>query len=96
MLWENFLNVLKSKISSVSFDTWFKDTKLLKQDNCKLVICSYDFPQKFLNDTYYDLIDEIISGLTGNSYDLEFIVEEEVIEEEKRKKRRNKGFRFKF
>ena len=38
MLWENFLNVLKSKISSVSFDTWFKDTKLLKQDNCKLVI----------------------------------------------------------
>lgn len=87
MLWENFLNVLKSKISSVSFDTWFKDTKLLKQDNCKLVIqVPMTFHKKFLNDTYYDLIDEIISGLTGNSYDLEFIVEEEVIEEEKKEK----------
>lgn len=87
MLWDNFLNVLKSKISSVSFDTWFKDTKLLKQDNCKLVIqVPMTFHKKFLNETYYDLIDEIVTSLTGNNYDLEFIVEEEIIEEEKKEK----------
>ncbi len=93
MLWDNFLNVLKSKISSVSFDTWFKDTKLLKQDSCKLVIqVPMTFHKKFLNETYYDLIDEIVTSLTGNNYDLEFIVEEEIIEEEKKEKELDLNF----
>ena len=82
ILWDNFLDVLKNKVSSVTFDTWFKETKLIKQDNSKLLIqVPLIFHRKFLNETFYDLIDEIISGITGNSFDLEFIAEEEIKEE---------------
>ena len=79
LLWKNFLDVIRSKISSISFDTWFKDTKLLKQENSKLLIqVPMTFHKKFLNDTYYDLIDEIITGITGNNFDLEFVIEDEI------------------
>ncbi|MDD2504956.1 MAG: chromosomal replication initiator protein DnaA [Bacilli bacterium] len=79
ILWNNFLDVIKSKISSVSFDTWFKETKLIKNENNKLLIqVPMSFHKKFLNETYYDLIDEILVGITGNSFDLDFIVEEEI------------------
>lgn len=30
MLWNNFLNKIKERISPLSYDTWFKDTKLYK------------------------------------------------------------------
>ena len=84
LLWSNFLEVVKRKISTVSYDTWFKDTKILKQEEGKLLIeVPMSFHKKFLNDTYYDLIDEILNDLVGSSYDLEFVVEEDIIEEEK-------------
>lgn len=84
LLWSNFLEVAKRKISTVSYDTWFKDTKILKQEEGKLFIeVPMSFHKKFLNDTYYDLIDEILNDLVGCSYDLEFVVEEDIIEEEK-------------
>ena len=78
-LWDSFLQVLRNKISTVSFDTWFKETKLLNQGNGRLIIkVPMTFHKKFLNDTYYDLIDEIMTELTGISYDLEFVVEEDL------------------
>jgi len=84
LLWSNFLEVVKRKISTVSYDTWFKDTKILKQEEGKLLIeVPMSFHKKFLKDTYYDLIDEILNDLVGCSYDLEFVVEEDIIEEEK-------------
>ena len=30
-LWVSFLNKIKENISSLSYETWFKDTKLLKK-----------------------------------------------------------------
>ena len=82
LLWNNFLEVLRSKISIISFDTWFKDTKLIKEENGKLIIeVPLAFHKQFLNDTYYDLIDEVMTSITGASYDLEFIVEEELVED---------------
>ncbi|MDD2409427.1 MAG: chromosomal replication initiator protein DnaA [Bacilli bacterium] len=78
LLWSNFLQIIKTKISPVSYDTWFKDTKIIRQDNNILSIqVPMVFHKKFLNETYYDLIDEIITNLIGNSFDLEFMTEEE-------------------
>ncbi len=83
LLWSNFLEIVKRKISPVSYDTWFKDTKILKQDNNKLIIeVPMSFHKKFLNDTYYDLIDEIINDLIGSNFDLEFVIKEDIIKEE--------------
>lgn len=79
LLWNNFLEVLRSKISTVSFDTWFKDTKLINIKEGKLIIqVPMTFHKKFLNDTYYDLIEEIINLITGTNYELDFIVEDDI------------------
>lgn len=78
-LWTNFLNILSTRIATVSFNTWFKETKLVDIKNGKLIIeVPMTFHKKFLNDNYYDLIEEIISSITGTNYDLDFVVEDEI------------------
>ena len=78
-IWTEFLKILSTRIANVSFNTWFKETKLINIKNGKLIIqVPMTFHKKFLNDNYYDLIEEIINIITGNNYDLEFVVEEEL------------------
>ncbi len=78
-IWKNFLEILSTRIATVSFNTWFKETKLVNINNGKLIIqVPMTFHKKFLNDNYYDLIEEIINSITGTNYDLEFIVEDEL------------------
>ena len=81
-LWSSFLEILSTRIATVSFNTWFKDTKLVDMTDGKLVIqVPMTFHKKFLNDNYYDLIEEIINSITGTNYDLEFVIEEELEQE---------------
>ena len=81
--WDNFLNIIKSKLSSVSFDTWFKDTKLSNiTDNSIDILVPMSFHKDFLNKNYYDLIDNIITNMTGKSYDINFLIEEDIINKE--------------
>lgn len=78
-LWDNFLDILSNRISTVSFNTWFKDTSLIDIKNGKLIIkVPMTFHKKFLNDNYYDLIEEIMNSITGTNYDLEFVVDEDL------------------
>ena len=37
------------------------------------------FHKDFLNRNYYDLIDSIITNLTGHSYDINFVVEDDIV-----------------
>ena len=78
--WDEFLSIIKSKLSSVSFDTWFKDTKLSSiNDNSIYIEVPMSFHKDFLNKNYYELIDEIIYKLTGKNYDINFVVEEDIV-----------------
>ncbi len=78
--WTEFLNIIKSKLSSVSYDTWFKDTKLSKiNDDSIYIEVPMTFHKNFLNDNYYELIDNVLKSLTGKNYDINFIVEDEII-----------------
>ncbi len=78
--WNDFLNIIKSKLSSVSYDTWFKDTKLSKitEDSISIEV-PMSFHKDFLNKNYYELIDNIITSITGKSYDINFVVEEDIV-----------------
>lgn len=78
-LWDNFLQVIHSRIQSISYDTWFKDTSLISSDNGKLIIkVPMTFHKQFLSNTYYELIEETINNITGINYELEFVVEEDL------------------
>ncbi len=78
--WDDFLNIIKSKLSSVSYDTWFKDTSLSKVTNDSIdILVPMSFHKDFLNKNYYDLIDSIITSLTGKNYDINFVVEDDIV-----------------
>ena len=81
--WDDFLKIIKSKLSSVSYDTWFKDTKLKKiTDDTISIEVPMSFHKDFLSKNYYELIDSIIYGLSGKNYDISFVIEEDIIEED--------------
>lgn len=78
-LWANFLERIKDNISSFSFETWFKDTKLFDlSNNVATVIVPMNLHIKHLNDNYKDLMEKVFNSLTGTNFDFEFKLEEDV------------------
>ena len=78
--WDLFLSNIKSKLSSVSYNTWFKETKLYNQsDDSITIMVPMSFYKDYLNKHYYDLIDNVITSITGKSYDINFISEDDTI-----------------
>lgn len=77
--WDDILEVIHSKLNPLSYDTWFKETKLIGiKNNAMQIEVPMEFHKKILNQTYYDLIEEIVSTVTGTSYDIEFLSAEEI------------------
>ena len=81
--WNEFLTIIKSKLSTVSFDTWFKDTKISKITNNSIdILVPMSFHKDFLNKNYYELIDNTLTTMTGKSYDINFVIEEDIINDD--------------
>ena len=81
ILWDNFLEKIKPKISSLSYDTWFKTTKLVSLDNnIAKVLVESPLQKKSLQETWYPTICEVFSEITNTSFDFEFVFEDEVKE----------------
>ena len=78
-LWDNFLEKIKPRISSLSYDTWFKNTKLISLDNnvAKILVES-PLQKKSLQETWYQTISDVFSEITNTSFDFEFVFEDEV------------------
>lgn len=78
-LWLSFLNLMRSKLTSLPFDTWFKGTKLDElKDGVARVIVPMHVHKKHLSDNYLDMIVETFNEVTGTNFEFEFILEEEV------------------
>lgn len=78
-LWINFLELIKTKISPICFETWFKDTKLYSlEEGVAKIIVPMSLHKKHFQDNYMDLISENFNILTGTNFDFEFILEDEV------------------
>jgi chromosomal replication initiator protein len=83
-LWNNFLELIKNKLTSISYDTWFSETKLYKIDNKKAtVIVPMQLHKKNLVENYLSLITESFNSLTGTNFDFEFLLEDEINEKKK-------------
>ena len=76
--WNNFLKKIKENISSLSYETWFKDTKLVSlKNNVATVIVPMPFHKKHLVENYEDIIEKTFMSLTGSSFSFHFVLEEE-------------------
>ena len=79
ILWNNFLEMIKEKVSSLSFETWFKDTKLYDlSDNTAIIIVPMQLHIKHLTENYKDLMEKIFNSLTGTNFNFVFKLENEV------------------
>lgn len=80
-LWVSFLNKIKENISSLSYETWFKDTKLVSlKDNVATIIVPMPFHKKHLVENYSSIIENTFTSLTGTKFSFNFILEEEWLE----------------
>lgn len=78
ILWNNFLNIIKENIAPLSYNTWFKDTKLVSLDNdVAIVLVPMPMFQKHLVENYLELIEENFSSLTGKDFSFKFLIENE-------------------
>jgi chromosomal replication initiator protein len=79
-LWENFLEKIKKEITSLAFDTWFKDTKLLEiKDGKAIIVVPMPIHKKHLAENYGEIIDETFNVLTGTNFDIIFVLKDELI-----------------
>jgi len=79
VIWINFLKTIKEQITSLAYDTWFKDTKLLELKNGKAkVVVPMHVHKKHLIENYSEMIENTLNSITGTNFDIEFILEEEL------------------
>lgn len=79
LLWNKFLERVKNEVNSMIFKTYFSSTKLLTKEDDKLIISVPNIIcQKRLDSSYDEIINGILLDLTGKTYELKFILEEEV------------------
>lgn len=79
IIWDNFLNTIKTEMNPLSFDTWFKDLKLYeyKDGTCKIIV-PMSIYKKHLTTKYYDLIVNNLSDIVGNQVNIEFYTDDEL------------------
>jgi len=78
-IWANFLNLVRSKLTSLPFETWFKGTKLYElDDGIAKVIVPMHVHKKHLTDNYMDIIVETFNEVTGTNFEFSFLLEDEI------------------
>ena len=87
-IWTKLLNQLKDEMTSLSFDTWFLETKLYKLDQGNAyIIVPMPIHKKHLKDNYSSIIVKKLQEITSTSYELIFLLKEEMEKKEESKKK---------
>ena len=90
IIWENFINVLKSKIAMVSVNSWFKNCKIYKiedstENNKPIKIITIESSSNFIRNEikkrYTETIEELMESILGSPCSIKFIIPEEKEEE---------------
>ncbi|SHJ77388.1 chromosomal replication initiator protein DnaA [Anaerobranca californiensis DSM 14826] len=87
-LWTEVLKKLEEKLSKPSFETWLQGTTPITLYNNNIIIgVPNDFTKEWLENRYSHLIKEIILKITGEEYQINFIVpkDDSIIQKPKKK-----------
>lgn len=80
-LWTKFLVQIKEELTSLSFDTWFKDTHLYKIEGEKAyIIVPMPIHKKHLLEHYSELIIKNLNEIANNNFELVLLLKEEIEE----------------
>lgn len=87
IIWENFIGLLKNRISTVSINSWFKYCKIYKiedvvEDNKLIKVITIITSSQYIKDAlikrYLETIEELMESILGKNCNIEFILEEEI------------------
>lgn len=80
-LWEKTLNIIKSEMSEVSFNTWIKSCEPLSisSDSIRLGVPN-EFTKDILEQRYKDLVTNAIKLISSKKYNIEFLIESDTSE----------------
>ena len=82
LIWSKLLNILKEKLTSLSYNTWFSETELYKlKDDKAYIIVPMSVHKDHITKHFYDTISSILYDLTNSNYELKFLLKEEIDEE---------------
>ncbi len=82
LLWHKFLDSIQNEISNLSYSTWFAETELYRlKDGIATVIVPMPIHKKHLNENYKELITKNFNEISGDNYEFEFLLKEEIEEE---------------
>ncbi len=74
-LWEKTLDIIKSELSEVSFNTWIKSCQPISMSNTSIKISvPNSFTQDILTKRYKDLVANSIKAVCSKLYDIEFVI----------------------
>ena len=82
LLWSKILEKIKNEINSLSYQTWFEETKLyeLNKGIAKILV-PYALHKDHLANHYKKLITSCFIEEIGETVELEFLIQEELIDE---------------
>lgn len=77
-IWNKFLSIMKTKLNSLSYDTWFRTSKLVElNEEHAVIIVPTIAHKKHLSESYIDIISDILNSITGTNFNFEFVLENE-------------------
>ncbi len=85
-LWDKTLDIIKSELSEVSFNTWIKSCEPLSiSSNTLKISVPNSFTQDILDKRYKDLVANSIKAVCSKLYTIEFIIMSESYDKEENK-----------
>ena len=82
-LWEKTLNIIKSEMSEVSFNTWIKSCEPISKssDTIKISVPN-SFTQEILEKRYKDLVANSIKATCSKLYNIQFLIASDISKDE--------------
>lgn len=78
-LWDKFLVAMQEKMNPISFNTWFKPLKLQElntKDNKIVIQVPMGVHKTTLETSWHQVIEETLQELTGNTFELVYVLED--------------------
>ncbi len=80
-VWHQTLNIIKSELNLLAFQTWFENTKLDSiKDHLAIIIVPYSIHKQHMETNYKDLIVSSLKQLTNEHYNIKFVLDTDVEE----------------
>lgn len=82
LIWEKFLSIIKKRINSVGYDTWFSEAYLYSLSDEAVIVVPTITHKKHLEEKYMDIIEDIFNSITGTNFIIKLVLENEIEKKE--------------